>query len=65
MDAGIEIPPQPEDCRVQEAHAAIGKGMEARSVLRRERGGLDRQNARGERCWQFNEDIRVRFGGPR
>lgn len=65
LDAGIEIPKQPEDCEKTEEHAALGEGSEARAILRRERAALTRQNTRGLRCWQFNEDIRVRFSGPK
>ena len=64
FDAGIEIPPQPADCEKTEPHAPIGEGMEARAALRRERAALDRQNARGARCWQHNENVRARFAAP-
>jgi hypothetical protein len=59
--ARIDLPAQPDDCRQKEEHAAITEGAEARTVLRRERAALDRQNARSDRCWTFNEDVRTRF----
>lgn len=61
VDAGTKLPDQPADCRKQEAHAEVIAGAEARSVLIRERAALDRQNARGVRCADFYDDVKVRF----
>jgi hypothetical protein len=44
-----------------EAHAELTAGSEVRSVLIRERGALDRQNARTGRCVGFYDDVRDRF----
>lgn len=59
--AGVTIPDQPDDCRVQEPHAAITVGSELRSVLRRERGALDKANARVSRCAALWDDIKNGF----
>lgn len=63
IDAGVSLPDQPDDCRKTEAHAEIKAGVEVRSVLIRERAALDRQNARGGRCADFFDDVKVRFKG--
>ncbi|MBB3315097.1 hypothetical protein FHT77_000939 [Rhizobium sp. BK181] len=60
--AGIALPAWPEDCRRHEAHAAVEVGAELRSVIVRERGALDRQNARTERCSSFYDDVKTRYG---
>jgi hypothetical protein len=57
----LHLPPQPDDCRLQEAHAALTAGTELRAVLVRERAALDRQNARGRRCVGFYDDVRDRL----
>jgi hypothetical protein len=44
--ARVTLPDAPAELRKQEAHAAIAEGMEALSVLKRERAALDRANAR-------------------
>ena len=43
---------------MQEPHAAITVGVELRSVLKRERGALDRANARVGRCVALWDDIK-------
>ncbi|WP_235889945.1 hypothetical protein [Brucella haematophila] len=48
--AGRQLPAYPDDCRKKEDHAPLIDGVEARSVLKRERQALDRQNARADRC---------------
>lgn len=57
--AGIVLPDLPEDCRRQEPHAELVVGAEVRTVLRRERSALDRQNARGGRCAGFYDDVKA------
>lgn len=59
--AKVNLPELPEDCRVQEPHAVLSEGAEARSVLSRERGALDRQNARTDRCAAFYDDTKGRL----
>jgi hypothetical protein len=44
--ARVTLPDAPAELRKQEAHAAIAEGMEALSVLKRERAALDQ----GERA---------------
>ena len=61
IKAGVSLPDQPADCRVQEPHAEVTAGDEARSVLIRERGALDRANARVGRCSEFEDTVRTKF----
>lgn len=62
VKAGVNLPPLPDDCRSIEPHAALSAGVELRSVLKRERGALDRANARTGRCAGFYDDTKKRFG---
>lgn len=48
--AKVNLPDRPEDCSKTEPHAVMKEGDEVRSVLKRERAALDRQNARTIRC---------------
>ncbi|PST19709.1 hypothetical protein C7U61_14545 [Rhizobium sp. JAB6] len=61
IKAGTNLPPLPDDCRKKEPHTAVRVGDELRSVLVRERGALDRANARGERCASFYDDTKAGF----
>nr|WP_132534968.1 hypothetical protein [Rhizobium sp. PP-F2F-G48] len=63
--AGIDIPDQPDDCRKLEPHAPVTVGVELRSVLRRERGALDRANARVGRCAADRDNLRALMGGQK
>jgi len=54
--ARVTLPAYPEDCRAKEPHAALTEGAEIRSILKRERAALDRQNARTDRCATFYDD---------
>ena len=63
--ARTNLPPLPDDCRKKEPHAAVRVGDELRSVLVRERGALDRANARNGRCASFYDDTKLRFGSTR
>nr|WP_247874473.1 hypothetical protein [Brucella sp. 10RB9213] len=51
--AGIVPADYPDDCREKEPHAPLIEGVEVRSILKRERAALDRQNARTDRCAEF------------
>jgi hypothetical protein len=62
--AGVKLADLPADCRATEAHADLTAGVEVRSVLIRERGALDRQNARAGRCASFYDDQRSRLEAP-
>lgn len=64
VEAGVNLPDQPADCRVQEEHAALKAGDEVRSVLVRERSALDRQNSRTDRCADFYDDLKNEFKRP-
>ncbi len=57
--AGVTLPNLPDDCRRQEAHAALSVGMEVRLALRAERRALDRQNARTGRCAAFYDTTKA------
>jgi hypothetical protein len=61
VNAGVNLPLLPDDCRATEPHAALSAGVELRSVLKRERGALDRANARTGRCAGFYDDTREKF----
>lgn len=52
-----QLPAYPDDCRKKEDHAPLIDGAEARSVLKRERQALDRQNARTDRCADFYDGL--------
>ena len=58
---GVHLPDLPNDCRKQEPHAGVKVGDELRSVLVRERGALDRANARVGRCGIFYDDTKTNF----
>lgn len=55
--ARVNLPAYPDDCGLKEAHATLVEGAEIRSVLKRERQALDRQNARTDRCAGFYDDL--------
>lgn len=64
-EARVSLPAWPDDCRKKEPHAALAEGAEIRSILKRERGALDRQNARTDRCaGHYDELAREIGGGP-
>lgn len=48
--ARVNVPPLPDDCRVQEQHAVVSIDGEVIAVLKRERSALNRANARVKRC---------------
>jgi len=57
--ARVVLPPYPDDCRVKEIHAQLKAGAEVRSILKRERAALDRQNARTARCAKFYDSLQA------
>lgn len=61
VKAAVNLPALPDDCRASEPHAALTTGAELRSVLKRERGALDRANARTGRCAGFYDDVKSNF----
>jgi hypothetical protein len=62
IKAGVVLPDWPDDCKRTESHASLEVGSELRSVIVRERGALDRQNARTGRCAAFYGDVQTKFG---
>lgn len=58
------LPAWPNDCRALEAHAALKEGDEVRSVLIRERGQLDKANARVGRCSGFYDNLKSKMETP-
>lgn len=59
--AGINIPEQPADCKVREAHPTISVGVNKIVVIDRYRTALDRANDRVIRCYNHREEIRMRI----
>lgn len=59
--AGVVLPAWPDECRRAEPHAALAKGAEALSVLKRERAALDRANGRAAACAGYYDDLSTRL----
>jgi len=59
--AGIILPPLPDDLRKQEAHAPVVEGQPLISILARERQALDRANAKQGRTVQFYDDLTTKI----
>ena len=55
--ADKSLPAYPDDCRTKESHAPLSDGFEIRSILKRERQALARQNARTDRCADFYDGL--------
>lgn len=60
--AGVLLPPLPDDLRKQEPHATVVEGQPLISILARERQALDRANGRQQRTVEFYDDIQKRLG---
>ncbi|MBY3073387.1 hypothetical protein HFO71_24030 [Rhizobium laguerreae] len=60
--AGVVLPPLPDDLRRQEPHAPVVEGQPVISILARERQALDRANARQGRTVQFYDDVASKYG---
>lgn len=58
-EAKVTLPAAPADLKKQEPHAVIAEGMEALSVLKRERQALARANARIARWNGFYAALRA------
>lgn len=56
-DAGLTLPPWPDDCRKKEPHAPLVEGAEAISLLKRERLALNLQNRRTDRCSDLYDSV--------
>lgn len=61
VQSGVTLPAWPEECRWQEAHAALRTGEDIRAILKRERTALDRQNKLTKACADFYDDLRTRL----
>lgn len=59
--ARVTLPPWPDDCRRLVPHAALAEGEQVVSVLKRERGQLDKANARTGRCAAHYDAVRRRL----
>lgn len=59
--AGVNIPAQPADCKVREAHPTIIVGANKVVIIDRYRTALNRANDRVSRCYDHREDIRARI----
>ncbi len=57
-EARVTLPDWPKDCRAITAHAPLVVGAEIRSILKRERTALERQNARTMRCAEHYDGLK-------
>lgn len=65
-EAGVALPEWPDECRKNEIHAALKKGEDIRSILKRERRALERANSRTNACATFYDELRAALaGGPK
>lgn len=56
--AADALPGDPAECSKDEPHAPIAAGMEARSIIVRERSATSLANASKRRCHQWYLDLR-------
>ena len=63
--AGVVLPDWPTECRKKDIHAALKKGEEIRSILKRERAALNRANKRTEICAKYYDELRLLMGGDK
>lgn len=61
-NAGITLPPWPDECRIQEIHAALRKNEDIRAILKRERAALNRANERVTVCAEYYDQLRELYG---
>lgn len=61
LQAGVHLPELPVDCRVKEPHVIVRVGSELRDIIVRERGQLNRQNARTDRCAANYDNVRTKY----
>ncbi len=64
-EAGVILPAWPEVCRRAEIHAALNKGEDIRSILKRERAALDRLNKQVEVCARYYDKLRELLGNDK
>lgn len=62
--ASDELPNLPDECYIDQAHAALAAGMEARSVIVRERQATDLSNASKRRCTAFFTNLQAERRKP-
>lgn len=62
-EASGDIGPQPAECYEDTPHAALVRGEEQIVLLRRERGQVDKANAKQRRCANYNEALRINLQG--
>ncbi|TBY54739.1 hypothetical protein E0H59_13590 [Rhizobium leguminosarum bv. viciae] len=60
--AGVLLPPLPDDLRRLEPHAPVVEGQPVISILARERQALNRANARQRRTVTFYDDLIKKYG---
>ncbi|MBA1141770.1 hypothetical protein H0241_16090 [Mesorhizobium sp. CCANP35] len=63
IEAGVHLPPLPDDCRTHEAHAPDPVGAEAIVVLKAERKVTNRANARTDRCAANYDNVAAGLAG--
>lgn len=59
-----DLPSLPDECYVDQAHAALAAGMETRTVIVRERQATDLSNASKRRCTAFYTNLQVERSRP-
>lgn len=63
--AGVTLPDWPDECYKKEAHAALSKDADVRSILKRERAQLKKQNARGDLCSKYYDELKKQMAAPK
>lgn len=53
VNAGLALPKYPTECRRDTPHATLTEGADSVSTLKRERGQLDKANAKRRACEGF------------
>lgn len=63
VEAGINLPPLPDDCRKREPHAPDAVGDEAVVLWKAERRATNRANDRVIRCAQNYDNVAAALAG--
>lgn len=66
LNAGVDLPDYPAECRAAVPHAPLAEGAELLSLLRRERAQLQKANRQQTACAAFYDSVVAEFErGPR
>jgi hypothetical protein len=63
VEAGVNLPPLPDDCRRRELHALDAVGDEAVVLWKAERRATNRANDRVTRCAQNYDNVAAALAG--